>query len=76
MASDKASKTLDEELFQYQTRLQGVANSLANELSEIISATDPSILKTILKEIHHREPVIKKEMRRLQKLIQKLETIR
>ncbi len=70
------NKSVEETLFHYQTRLQGVANSLAQELGDIISSTDEKILKTILSEIKKTEPDIKREMNRLQKLIRKLEIIR
>ncbi|MDO4587892.1 MAG: minor capsid protein [Planctomycetia bacterium] len=76
MSGDKHAKTVEELLFYFQTRLQGVANSLAVELGDIISSTDEKILKTILSEIKKTEPDIKKEMNRLKKLVKKLEIIR
>ncbi len=72
----KSDATILETAYNYQTRLQGVANDLAIKLATIIADTDPALLKTILKELPKKDADIKKELTRLQKIIAKIETIR
>ena len=46
-----------DKLFGYQARLQGVANSLGEELAKIIQKSDPAVLEHLKKELRTRNPI-------------------
>lgn len=67
------SKTFEDILLDFQTRLQGVANGLAVKLGELIASTDAEVLRTFVKELPKREKSIRAEARRIERLIAKIE---
>lgn len=75
MAS-KYDKTAQDILLGFQTRLQGVGNSLGDEISDIISSTDSALLKTVVNKMPSAKGDIKKQMRELEKLVKEIEKIR
>ncbi|MDO4557645.1 MAG: minor capsid protein, partial [Planctomycetia bacterium] len=64
------------ETLDYLTRLQGVANTAANDVADILSDTEGRVLQKILREIGNRDPDIRREIIRLKRLISELESIR
>lgn len=76
MSTKKSEKNFNDLLFDYQTRLQGVANDLGDKLARLISTTDADVLKLIVKELPRREKDVRAEIRRLERLIKKIEKTR
>lgn len=76
MSTKKNEKSFNDLLFDYQTRLQGVANDLGDKLARLISTTDADVLKLIVKELPRREKNVRAEIRRLERLVKKIEKIR
>ena len=77
----KKQKSILEIVYDYQTRLQGVANSLGMELATLIGETDNAVVKLLQRELTKKvagnsASAIKKELERLKKLIAKIEQIR
>lgn len=75
----KNGKPVEEILLDFQTRLQGVANSLGAKLSELISSTDAALLQTIIKNFPRAKAgkaSIRAEMKELEALVKRLEKIR
>ena len=75
MASNK--KTIYEQLYAFQTRLQGVANDLGIKLAAVVSSSDQDVLKHLLKELPKEQgKSVQGELRRLQKITNGVEDIR
>lgn len=75
MASNK--KTIYEQLYAFQTRLQGVANDLGIKLAAVVSSSDQDVLKHLLKELPKEQGKnVQGELRRLQKITKGVEDIR
>ena len=74
--SQDNQKTILEQVYDYQTRLQGVANDLAVKLAAVALKTDEPVAKFIAKELPKKKSSIKAELERMQKLIAKVEAIR
>lgn len=75
MASNK--KTIYEQLYDFQTRLQGVANDLGIKLAAVVSSSDQDVLKHLLKELPKEQgKSVQGELRRLQKITKGVEDIR
>ena len=72
----QSDKTVLESLYDYQTRLQGVANDLAIQLAALALRTDEAVAKLMIKELPKKEADLKKEMARVKKLIAALEKVR
>gem|GEM_PF-1642724 len=72
----QTEKTVLEYLYDYQTRLQGVANDLAIKLAALTLRTDESVAKLLIKELPQRDADIKKELVRVKKLIVRVEKLR
>ena len=72
----KKNKTVLDQVLDYQSLLQGVANNLANRLAYLVSQTDSEVLKTLVKDLTKKKHGLKAEMERLQKIIAKIEEIR
>ena len=53
-----------DKLFGYQARLQGIANSLGEELAKIIQKSDPAVLELLKKELPKKESDLKAEFTR------------
>ena len=75
MAS-KYDKTVYELLLNFQTRLQGVGNSLGEDLSRLISSTDSAVLQTVINQLPSNKAPIKSQMRTLDKMVKQIETER
>jgi hypothetical protein len=71
LSTKKPEKNFNDLLFDYQTRLQGVANDLGDKLARLISTTDADVLKLIVKELPRREKNVRAEIRRLERLVKK-----
>ena len=70
-------KTIYEKLYEYQTRLQGVANDLGIKLAAVVSGTDKDVLDILTKEIpKESKETIKGEIKRLQEITSAVEQIR
>lgn len=69
-------KTILEQVYDYQTRLQGVANELAVKLGAIALQTDDKVAKFIATELPKKKRSIKAELDRMEKLVAKVEAIR
>lgn len=72
----KKTEAIYDQLYAYQTKLQGVANDLAVKLAAVISESDPKVLKYLLTELPKKESGIKDEMKRLRKIMEGVEEIR
>lgn len=72
----QSDKTVLEYLYDYQTRLQGVAHDLAIQLAALALRTDEAVAKLLIKELPKKEDDVKKEMARVKKLIVALEKVR
>ena len=70
------NKSSLELLLDFQTRLQGVGNSLAADLEKLISSTDAALLKTIINNLPSAKESVKHQMWRLNKLTKEIEKIR
>ena len=75
MAS-RNEKTLHEILLDFQTRLQGVGNSLAVEIQKVIEQTDQAVLKTIIDDLPSSTASVKEQMQALEGLVSKIEAVR
>lgn len=65
-----------DKLFGYQTRLQGVANSLGEELAKIIQKSDPAVLELLKKELPKKKSDLKAEFTRLGLLVARVANVR
>lgn len=72
----KPKKTILEQVYDYQTRLQGVANDLAVKLAAVALKTNEPVAKFIATELPKKKRSIKAELDRMDKLIAKVEAIR
>jgi hypothetical protein len=72
----KYSKTPYELLLDFQTRLQGVGNSLAADIGAIISKTDKALLNTVINSMPSGQSSVKAQMRALEKMVRQIEQIR
>jgi SPP1 gp7 family putative phage head morphogenesis protein len=70
------NKTPYELLLDFQTRLQGVGNSLAADIGAIISKTDKALLNTVINSIPSGQSSVKAQMRALEKMVRQIEQIR
>ena len=76
MAKKQAKKTVSDYLYDYQTRLQGVANDLGVRLSALLFTTDAKVLSLLRKELPKYKRGALAEMKRLEKIISKIEAVR
>ena len=72
----QSHKTILEQVYDYQTRLQGVANDLAVKLAAVALKTNDDVAKFIANNLPWRKRAIKAELDRMNKLIAKVEEIR
>ena len=77
----KKQKNILETVYDYQVRLQGIANSLGIQLATLISSTDDEVVKLLKKELTKKvagssAKDIKKELVRLKNLISVIANIR
>ena len=72
----QSQKTILEQVYDYQTRLQGVANDLAVKLAAVALQTNDDVAKFIANNLPWRKRAIKAELDRMNKLIAKVEEIR
>lgn len=63
-------------LLDFQTRLQGVGNSLAADIGTIISKTDKALLNTVINSMPSGQYSVKAQMRALEKMVRQIEQIR
>ena len=70
------NKTPYEMLLDFQTRLQGVGNSLAADIGTIISKTDRALLNTVINSMPSGQSSVKTQMRALEKMVRQIELIR
>jgi len=76
MAKKKAEKTVFDDLYDYQTRLQGVANDLGFRLSALLFTTDAKVLSLLRKELPKYKRGALAELKRLEKIVRKIEAVR
>ena len=76
MAKKQAKKTVSDYLYDYQTRLQGVANDLGVRLSALLFTTDAKVLSLLRKELPKYKRGALAEMKRLEKIVSKIEAVR
>lgn len=72
----QSDKTILEQVYDYQTRLQGVANDLAVKLAATTLQTNNQVAKFVATELPKKKSSIKAELDRMNKLIAKVEAIR
>ena len=65
-----------DKLFGYQARLQGVANSLGEELAKISQKSGPAVLELLKKELPKKESDLKAEFTRLGLLVARVANVR
>ena len=75
--TNKLDKTAYELLLNFQTRLQGVGNTLAAEISKLISQTDPAILKTVIARFPAGRTIsVRAQMAALERMMRVIESQR
>ena len=72
----QTEKTVMEYLYDYQTRLQGVANDLAIQLAALTLKTDDKLAKLMIKELPKKNADLQYEAQRIKKVIVALEKVR
>ena len=75
MAKKRDEKTVNDYLYDYQTRLQGVANDLGVRLGALMISSDAKVLKLLRSELPKYKDG-KKEFERLEKIVSKIEAVR
>ena len=75
--STSSGKTAYELLLNFQTRLQGVGNTLAAEISKLISQTDPAVIKTVVARFPSGRTIsVRAQMAALERMMKVIETQR
>lgn len=72
----QTEKSVLQYLYDYQTRLQGVANDLATKLVALVLKTDDELVNLMVKELPKRHADLQEELRRMKHIVAALEKIR
>ena len=75
--STTSDRTAYDRLLTFQTRLQGVGNSLAADISKLIAETDPAVIRTVIRLMPtDRTITVRARMKALDSMIREIERIR